>query len=355
MAAFNIRYVRTDAAGGNDGLTNSDTGAWTLAEAVTNCAAGMEIRVINDATYTSTAANTTIANVGTSTDQMLWIGRNAADTAYENAYINKGAYILTISSHFIKWAYIDVYSTNTSSTLYFNADNGVIYRSKIKNGNTTATTGSAIGLRLGSSASHAVECYAESSLEAGVSTGTAQGAIYAMGRNSVIGCRLVTHNIGINTTLGSAGNIFHGNLITGDGEGYGIYYLTSVGSAFVNNISHNTIYNFVDGIYFTNQEVTGSASPFTITNNLFHTCSNLCVNVVDSTNKPLNLLKLNKYYNCGGLSNTSTFYWEVENEVLTEDPFTSVGSDYTLNSVDGGGLNCKEQDIYPALSMTWNH
>jgi len=74
--AWTERYVRSDAAGGGDGTTTANSGAngaWTLAEAITNEAAGMRINV-RAGTYASTSTSRTLAATGTQTAPIWWRG-----------------------------------------------------------------------------------------------------------------------------------------------------------------------------------------------------------------------------------------------------------------------------------------
>lgn len=74
--AWTERYVRADAAGGGDGTTNTNSGAngaWTLAEGITNEAAGMRLNV-KAGTYANTTTSRTLAAVGTTTAPIWWRG-----------------------------------------------------------------------------------------------------------------------------------------------------------------------------------------------------------------------------------------------------------------------------------------
>lgn len=70
------RYVRSDAAGSGDGTTNTNSGAngaWTLAEGITNEAAGMRINVLAG-TYANTSTSRAFAAAGTTTAGIWWRG-----------------------------------------------------------------------------------------------------------------------------------------------------------------------------------------------------------------------------------------------------------------------------------------
>lgn len=78
--AWTERYVRADAAGGGDGTTNTNSGgsgAWTLAEGITNEAAGMRLNVLAG-TYANTSTSRTFAATGTTTAPIWWRGFKAA-------------------------------------------------------------------------------------------------------------------------------------------------------------------------------------------------------------------------------------------------------------------------------------
>lgn len=74
--AWTERYVRADAAGGGDGTTDAasgGTGAWTLAEAITNVAAGHRVNV-KAGTYANTTTDRTLSTSGTTTAPIWWRG-----------------------------------------------------------------------------------------------------------------------------------------------------------------------------------------------------------------------------------------------------------------------------------------
>jgi hypothetical protein len=76
--AWTDRYVRADAAGGGDGTTDTNSGAngaWTLAEAITNEAAGLRINW-RAGTIASTTTSRTFAQAGTTSSQIWWRGFN---------------------------------------------------------------------------------------------------------------------------------------------------------------------------------------------------------------------------------------------------------------------------------------
>lgn len=78
--AWTERYCRADAAGGGDGTTNTNSGAngaWTLAEAIANVAAGHRVNV-KAGTYANTTTNRTFSTAGTAASPIWWRGFNSA-------------------------------------------------------------------------------------------------------------------------------------------------------------------------------------------------------------------------------------------------------------------------------------
>jgi hypothetical protein len=78
--AWIVRYVRSDAAGSGDGTTNTNSGAngaWTLAEAIANVAAGMQLNV-KAGTYANTTTSRTFNVAGTTTAPIWWRGFKTA-------------------------------------------------------------------------------------------------------------------------------------------------------------------------------------------------------------------------------------------------------------------------------------
>lgn len=76
--AWTERYVRSDAAGGGNGTTDANSGAngaWTLAEAITNVAAGHRVN-IKAGTYSNTTTDRTFGTSGTTTAPIWWRGFN---------------------------------------------------------------------------------------------------------------------------------------------------------------------------------------------------------------------------------------------------------------------------------------
>src|SRR5512138_3864162 len=93
--AWTERYVRSDAAGGGDGTTDAASGAngsWTLAEAITNEAAGMRIN-IKAGTYTNTTTDRTFAAVGTTTAPIWLRGYKATAGDMDGESTSHGAFI----------------------------------------------------------------------------------------------------------------------------------------------------------------------------------------------------------------------------------------------------------------------
>src|SRR6478752_9864249 len=78
--AWTERYVRADANGSGDGTTDTNsgaTGAWTLAQAISNAAAGQRVNIRgNGSAYANTTTDRDFATSGSATQPIWWRGFN---------------------------------------------------------------------------------------------------------------------------------------------------------------------------------------------------------------------------------------------------------------------------------------
>jgi hypothetical protein len=352
-----IRYVRPDAAGGGTGLTNTSVDAWTLTEAVTNHAAGMELRFINAGTFLS-SANKFFATNGTNGNPIIFSGRNLTDTAYETAYIYDtagGKFLFTGYNFEIR--YLDFCGSSTDYVVSITGYHTVIHNCKILNTSTTSTDfGRALDIVYGV----AFNNYLESRTP--ISSSTSAGTLKST-QSNIFGNKIVTKYRGVS----SAESVnFYNNLVIGNGSGSG-YYISDY--AYLSVIENNTFYNFNYGIdLFATSDT--DANTF-IMNNLFHTITGIndpsdpscCVSLRQTklqSDYHLNCIS-NRYYNCDNFMEEDKY--NLNNVECTSDPFvyTDVNPsydinppDYSLNNVTGGGAACKNIS-YPSLTWTWNH
>ena len=87
-------YTSSTALGGGVG---SYADPFTLQEAFDTATAGDEVRVLNDGTYSPTAAIDVDTNAGAYGNEIVFRGRNSADTAYEMATISGSS--LPLNAH----------------------------------------------------------------------------------------------------------------------------------------------------------------------------------------------------------------------------------------------------------------
>ncbi len=350
LMALTIKYVRSDAAGGGDGSANNSSDAWTLVEAYANATAGTEVRIINTGTYIL-SSNLSLSNTGTDEldNRIVFSGRDITDSVYENIYINGGTYYISLGlgNDYITLQYMDIYSTYAYQTVSGNGNNIVLYRCKIKNGNTNSGESESFAFcavnlyRVNS----IIDCYLENSSSIGNS---ALSVLYCRG-SLVTGCKIITPGVGLYAIEGV--NCFN-NLIVGTGNNasLGVYSAPYVNGKIIRN---NTIYNFKTALNL-------SPGNQYVANNIFHTISSgdpsdpgyLCY-CRDENLSDLYIIN-NKYFNVDQISNYDLLNY-YDNEELTEDPFVDVGVDFSLNNTEGGGANCRGTGVSPAFSWTWNH
>ncbi len=354
--AQTIKYVRSDAAGGGDGSANNSSDAWTLVEAYANATAGTEVRIINTGTYTLTG-NVTATNNGTSSAPIQMKGRNIDDTDYENIYINQQSYYMgSYSRDYWSFHFIDSYSTNVNYNFISgssSSDKTTFYYCRIKNGNTSSTTGLCRCIAGHQNISNAYYyCYFENVNTVSPNASIMGGGYY----NTLVGCKIVFSNIGVVESSTGFGRVYDNNIFIGSGENsIGI----TGGSGTNNTLVNNTFYNMGQSIIFSDWQSNANYIPPIVCNNLFHSIftSNpsdpgYCIFAQNINFMPY--IMHNRYYNCDYFTNFTS--QDIDNEELSEDPCSDVESgDFTLNSVSGGGLSCKDQNIYPAFTWEWTH
>lgn len=327
--AWTDRYVRADAAGGGNGTTDSNSGAngaWTLAEGVTNEAAGTRLNV-KAGTYANTTTGRAFAAIGTTTAPIWWRGfkttpgdQDANNVAVAGTDIPSWTFttgqISTAGAHHI-FSNIDVNSacitgggawTITGATFK-------MYRCRITN---TAANTNALAANFGGTGEHAAGCYFQA-------TTTASHATNLNSLNgSMVGCVINGGIIGLSATAQTCsmfGCVLYGQ--AGD----------AINTSIAININGCSIYAPLGhGINFT------AATNSLVINNLFSTvnqASKAGIANTSGTNTNLIVCIANGYYNCtanrSGLTEDFTVF---DRGTLASDPFAAAASqNFALNPV----------------------
>jgi len=354
-----IRYVRPDVTAGlGDGTenrTDGDTRAWALTDAVDHHAAGMEIRFINYGSFTADTTHRSFDNDGTGSQPIIFSGRNASDTAYENAYLNRGAGSTIFNGKNTIVRYLDIVSSSSVQTVSLSNSRSLMYNCKILN--TNVISGMGLLLYRGCAFNNYIE-----------SRGVIAHAL-SSSFSVVFGNKVISKYNGVYYDNGNM-FLFH-NLIIGNGVANGVYSEEYVSA--LNLIQNNTIYNFNYGIniYATNNIIKN----IHIANNLFHTISGInnpsdpsaCIALRMAALQSDYFLTIygNRYYNCDNFMVDDKYDTENLNNNIEclADPFVhtdvnpsydSDPPDYSLNNVTGGGVSCKNIPP-PVYNWTWNH
>ena len=338
--ALTERYVSTTGAGAHDGTTAGN--AWTLAEAITNAAAGHRVNILSNATYTLGAA-TTFPN-GASEDPIEWRGYNSAIGDLENTGRASATAALTVTdfpvidggaSHVITGGTFNLFK-NIRFTVDQNADgfravaSEACWRCLFENVNSSGSAATAFTVT--ADYTGLVDCDF-------ILTSTSSGDVLTVDRGRITGCRAWTLAATPNTAsvgfqLGLNASIF--NCIAFNvGRGAELNH--------ANTVDHCTFYDCNDGIWITGNQVTN------LTNNIIY---NMAAYAFTGTTVGNPLMWNNA---AGALTsgriNTTTFGTVIEESdsiILTGDPFTNAGSeDFTLNNTSGAGALCR------ATSQLW--
>lgn len=324
--ALTVRYVRADAAGSGDGTTNTNSGAngaWTLAEGITNEAAGMLIHV-KAGTYASTTTTRTFAAVGTTTAPIWWKGFNNSpgdlDTDYATA---KPAWTFTTGRVNITGAHhifsnLNIQGAPTTNALVaLSGSFGRTHRCRIENTGTNAnsravTASTGVGMIIDS-------CWLKA-------TSSATSVINASTGTGVYGCDIVGGGHGIDvmgSPLQACFNVFRS--VGGDG----IQVTSGTIATFL--VLNNTFYGSgSDGVEF----VVIPTQIAAIIGNIFANNGGYGINNSSGTNTNIVMRAYNSYYS--NTSGTESGFGDSPsyNDVTESgSPFTNAGSgDLTLIS-----------------------
>jgi hypothetical protein len=214
--AWTERYVRSDAAGGGNGTTTANsggTGAWTLAEAITNEAAGMRLNV-RAGTYASTTTSRALAAAGSETAPIWWRGCDTsfnpvADTSSSGTAgtdipaftFTTGQFSVTGAHHRLSNLAVSGACTSSSGQALLNAASirsiGCRYTNTASNADARALTHGSSG-----SSCHFIRCYFSAS------TSTVDKMVRSAGANAIYhGCVFSGGTVGV--ALESSATFLH--------------------------------------------------------------------------------------------------------------------------------------------------
>lgn len=328
--AWAEKYVSVAGGGAHDG--SSEANAWTLAEAITNAAAGDRVNVIADV-YANTTTSRTFATAGTTTAPVWWRGYDTAIGDMDGATTSHGTFasgvnvpawtfttgrVAVTGAHQI-FSNIDVQGAFTTGGQWSQAVAGRLFRVKIENTNAAA-------------ASRAANCTAAGSIFQRCwlkATSTATSVVNATVVVRVQECTITGGGHGIDQTSAAASSFMDNIFLSVGGDGILVSAAGNVSLTF----RRNTFYNCGgDGIEF-------SALPnflADIAYNVFAGCTGSAIN--NSTGVDTNLIHRvgNLYYSNGsdsiGLGDSPEF------EKLTDgsSPFVNAPTDLSIVSTSNG-------------------
>lgn len=336
------KYVRSDAAGGGDGSTDTNsggTGAWTWAEMLTSAAAGDTVNV-KAGTYSRTTATDAFTNDGTDASPIIVRGFNTAagDLEANGRTGTSGALVttnfpaityttggLTLPKNAI-FEHLNISGARTASAqVLAGEDYAQVRRCKITNTGSGANAHAFDGGGVGTDLACLVDCdlqvdgtngnetcivlYSAMALFCRCRAPNGGRGIYLSETSGAIGCQILDAGKGVTFANNNGGWLIacsfrniSGNYIDTD---------NSFGNFIVNNVAWGS----------------GGSSRWFAGSSQQH-------------------LQLNNAVGNMGAADTNEGGWLVRNEVaLTSDPFTS-SSDLSLNNTAGGGADCKTAGIF---------
>lgn len=348
--AWTERYVRADAAGGGDGTTDAAsgaTGSWTLAEALTNAAAGQRINV-KAGTYTL-SGSITFANAGSTSTAILWQGftssvadliDNFDSSAYPYIDATGGDYQVAISGASNWFVNLRIRGARTSANgnVYVTGNNTRFVRCYVEG---TANDVDSNGIVLGSDGNSIVQ----SNVIAHTGAVSAVRMIAGATENIISGSRCHGGGGGGGGTLHlySAGSlVIQDSLISGSSS---IGIVSQYGTQGIQVFSGNTIHGTTGaGIHFHNAPLGGYQA--IICNNVFSSCSTYGVLVNSGVSANVSCFN-NLFYDCasGNMSNVLESF-AVGHQSDSSSPFTNAGSgDFSLVASSNGVENGSPGDM----------
>jgi len=338
--AGTTRYVRSDAAGGGDGTTDTNSGAngaYTITEAAAVVGTGIDFHV-KTGTYTL-AANLTLG-AGSTESPNRWIGFKTTPGDLESVgratatgelddtdfpiIDGVGSYGVTMGSHNSLRCLTITGSANgvllTASTSYH------VWRVRIEQSNASGSSAKCF--------SNSTNYGSLSDCDLLLASTSGSAVIVSVGRGGCVGCRVwhtgspASGSIGISAI--DVGSTVHGCIVYNVGIGIDVGANTGA-------FSSNTIHGCVDGIRLGNNGAI-------IAENIIYSMSGYGIKGNTSSGNPLILNNAMGSLTSGRIDTTGagTVIEEVLGVTLTGDPFTNAaGGDYTLNSTSGAGALCR--------------
>ena len=344
--AWTERYVRTDAAGGGDGTTDTNsggTGAFTLAEAITHSTTNTGIRYnVKAGTYANTTTTLTFSGAGSATAPNWWRGFNTtigdcdSDRTLTRPLITFTTGQFAISGAQQTFSSLDITSqcTTTGGAVNITARPVRLYNVSIDN--TAANAASrAITFNTGSNDCSAVACYFKA---------TSSATCVQMSTSSyLLGCTIDGGNVGLSASTLTA----IAWCVIKSTNSHGV----STSQALIaNNCSfYGAAVASIDGI-----RVSSGTVAIFIANCIFSEYGGYGVNQSSGTNGNYALLLNNAYYNCtGGQTNGISEAFQVGAVSLSGDPFVNKSSgDFDLNGTGGGAKEAGFPGQFVGLTST---
>jgi hypothetical protein len=218
--AWTERYVRSDAAGGGNGTTNTNSGAngaWTLAEGITNAAAGHRVNV-RAGTYTNTTTTRTFATAGTTTAPVWWRGFNTSIGDLDDDHtlamplisFTTGGFAITGTYQWFSHLDINGARTGDLQVNFSTGTNCKMDRCRIENTGTAAASGA---VRFGTNDHVLTRCWLKAP-----STATRVVQLNS-NRTAMHGCFVTGGGVGIDITVSTSCVITHCVVLSTGGIG----------------------------------------------------------------------------------------------------------------------------------------
>lgn len=330
-----IRYVSSAAAGGGDGsttATSGGSGAWTFAEMLSATpAAGDEIRIMADGTYSRSATGTIAYANGTAAANIVITGANSSgvvDGTRPTIQASAGSItLLSVTGSHIRVQYLVFDGNSQSSTTGFNSTNNYCRYRFLKAQNCTA-----YGLRCGGINSVSMG-YSEATGCSGTAAISADSSVLIFGckayANTTTGIRIDNSNAIIVNCLAynNTGGSSHGFL----GNTVGVRCVNCIafgnGNDGFNLDSNNGFGSYLHGCIAYGNSAEGFGTDGVKSGILLMYCAG-------GNNTSGN-------YNATNIPNATGF------TSLSANPFVDSGggADFNLNNTSGGGADLRAVSV----------